>query len=382
MLSKFTVLLLTSLNLTSDVWAFSAQKTLSECAHHVSSSMLEASIDRRSAVASVGAGILLSSVGLTWADSPAVASTQPFPEWTLDNGVKFPKLAMNTVGLSVEDTERAVRFAVKQGFTHFDFHPGKERDGVARYISSEGRKGLFLNTKIRKPKPGTSPSEAADLCKAQIADDLKALNVDYVDMLMLRDSPDCDVMQAQWKALEDALAAGKTRSIGVINYCEGSLKCLLETAKVKPALNYYMLHVGMGRDAHGLRTFCDKNGIHTFAYGAVGEPGPNDDILNNPLLKKIGEAHGKLPEEVALRWVLQTGAAVSVRPTTNFGLGTGVCAENDGGKCEAGLAKRANAFDWSLTEKEMAKLDALKAPDDNPTLFSSSGCPGAFVMPK
>lgn len=346
-----------------------------------STTRLHALVDRRLALVGVGSSVLVST-GLLLSHPPVAAATQPIPEWTLDNGVQFPKLAMNTVGLSVEDTERAVRLAVKRGFTHFDFHPGKERDGISKYIASEGRNGLFLNTKIRKPKPGTSPGEAADLCKAQIAEDLKALNVEYVDMLMLRDSPDCDVMQAQWKVLEDTLAAGKTRSIGVVNYCEGSLKCLLETAKVKPAVNYYMLHVGMGRDAHGLSTFCDDNGIRTFAYGAVGEPGPREEILNNPLLKKIGKAHGKLPEEVALRWVLQTGAAASVRPTTNFGLGTGVCAEKDGGTCATGLENRSNVFNWSLTDKEMVKLDSLKTPDDNPTLFSSSGCPGAFVMPK
>mgnify|MGYP002822358419 CR=1 FL=1 len=69
---------------------------------------------------------------------------------------------------------------------------------------------------------------------------MKILNVANVDMLMLRDSPDCDAMQAQWEVLQEALAKGTTRSIGVINYCEGSLKCLLETVKVKPAINYYM----------------------------------------------------------------------------------------------------------------------------------------------
>lgn len=42
---------------------------------------------------------------------------------------------------------------------------------------------------------------------------------------MLRDSPDCAVMQAQWQAMEAALAAGRTRSVGVINYCEASLRC-------------------------------------------------------------------------------------------------------------------------------------------------------------
>ena len=135
----------------------------------------------------------------------------------------------------------------------------------------------------------------------------------------------------------------------------------------------------MGRDAHGLRSFCESKGIRTFAYGAVGEPGPNEELLSNPVVNKIAQAHGKSPEEVCLRWVLQTGAAASVRPTTNFGLGTGVCVDPD---CGTGLEKRANSYNWSLTTKEMKQLDGLTAPDDNPTLFSSAGCPNAFVMPK
>ena len=97
-----------------------------------------------------------------------------------------------------------------------------------------------LNTKIRKPPPGTSAQDAAERARTQIQEDFKALGVDQVDMLMLRDSPDCDVMQAQWAVLEDALASGKTKSLGVINYCQKSLSCLLETAKVKPDIHYYM----------------------------------------------------------------------------------------------------------------------------------------------
>ena len=136
----------------------------------------------------------------------------------------------------------------------------------------------------------------------------------------------------------------------------------------------------MGRDAHGLRTFGESQGIRTFAYGAVGEPGPNTELLSSPVLKRIAKAHQKSPEQVALRWVLQTGAAASVRPTTSFDLGVGFCDE--GSKCQGGIQARASSFTWSLTDKEMAELDAMTSPDDNPTLFSSAGCPGAFVMPK
>jgi diketogulonate reductase-like aldo/keto reductase len=135
----------------------------------------------------------------------------------------------------------------------------------------------------------------------------------------------------------------------------------------------------MGREAHGLRTFCDSRGIRTFAYGAIGEPGPNEMLLNDPTLAEIALSHNRSPEEVAVRWVLQTGAALSVRPTKEFGLGVSACRADE--TCARGIMARANSFNWQLTKREMAKLDALNNPDDNPTLFSSAGCPGAFVMP-
>ena len=198
-------------------------------------------LDRRSAILS--GGTIASSLLVFPSSTPAAGKTtgkNEIPSWTLDNGVQMPTLALNTVGLSAAETTRAVRSAVDEGMVHVDFHPGKERDGVAAYIQQRGREGLFLNTKIRKAPPGTSPDDAAELARKQIAEDLKVLNVPSVDMLMLRDSPDCAVMQAQWAVLEDALKTGKTRSIGVINFCEKALTCLLETAKVTPALNYYM----------------------------------------------------------------------------------------------------------------------------------------------
>ena len=85
--------------------------------------------------------------------------------------------------------------------------PGKERNGTAQSLAAhpEDRARLFLNTKIRKPKlpVGTSASDAAQICRDQIEEDLKILNVANVDMLMLRDSLDCDAMQAQWEVLQE-----------------------------------------------------------------------------------------------------------------------------------------------------------------------------------
>jgi diketogulonate reductase-like aldo/keto reductase len=59
-------------------------------------------------------------------------------------------------------------------------------------------------------------------------------------MLMLCDSPDPKVIQAQWKVMEEALSMGLTRSVGVINFCQLALEAVLQTTKVTPSLNYYM----------------------------------------------------------------------------------------------------------------------------------------------
>ncbi|KAL3923194.1 MAG: hypothetical protein SGPRY_004302 [Prymnesium sp.] len=336
-------------------------------------------------------GVLIAA-GAAGATSPlpaAAARSRPAPPvervWKLAGGVEFPTLALNTAGLSEFASERALLQASGAGFTHVDFHPGIERNAVRASSShpSEMVETLVASqtTKISKPAVGTSPSEAAALVRRQVEEDLGVLNVAQVDMLMLRDSPSCEVMQAQWAELERVKAAGLTRSIGVVNYCEGSLDCILRTAKEPPAVNYFMLHVGMGPDAGGLRSFGESRGIRSFAYGALGEPGPSDELISSPVLKRIGSAHGdRSSEEVALRWVLQNGLACSVRPTSNFGLGTSACDPFD--VCTAGLTKRSQVFDWSLSAAEMAELNALTSPGGNPTLFSSTGCPNSFFASK
>ena len=352
-------------------------------------------MDRRSAMTTVSSSsIAIAAAAAVWTmllplPAPAEATTandvssSKIPSWTLEGGVRMPVLALNTAGLSAEGTNIAIALAYRYGITHVDFHPGNERDGVAKYLANSGnrRSELFLTTKIGIAPRGISPSDAAARVRSQITEDLAVLNVQSVDMLMLRDSPDADVIQSQWSVLEEALARGQTRSIGVINFCEFSLQSVLQTAKIKPALNYYLTHVGMGLDPKGLRSYGESRGIRTFAYGAVGEPGPNKELLESPVLNEIAKDHHVSPEAVALRWVLQTGAAVSVRPTIDFGLGTSTCLlEDSNNRCNMGLQERAASFNWELSSNEMEVLNTLTSPSDNPTLFSSAGCPDAFGM--
>lgn len=145
----------------------------------------------------------------------------------------------------------------------------------------------------------------------------------------------------------------------------------MQTAKVTPAINYIMCHVGMGQDIQGLRTKNDFYGIKTFSYGQTGEPVPREALLNDPILKHIGRKHKKTTEEVSLRWVLQNDLAASLRPSGNFG-------RCEGQECQVGLSRQVSCLEWELSKDEMADLNAIKFDDVSPTPFSAY-CPGSLV---
>ena len=232
---------------------------------------------------------------------------------------QMPMLALNTVGLSAAQAERAILLALSHNITNVDFHRGPHRQVLRGIMGTRGRKSLYLLTKVDAVNT-EDESAAKAATRAVLAGDRKVLGVDAVDMLLLRDAQRCPIIQAQWSVLEEALAAGQARGIGVINFCKSALQCVLETARVKPFVNQFMLHPGMGPDPAGLRSFGEARGVPTMAYGPVGEPGPAEALLSSPLLQRIGAAHGgRTAEEVSLRWLVQSGVPVTMRPSSIFG---------------------------------------------------------------
>jgi len=323
-------------------------------------------------------GVLTSSASLAEHQLPD-ARCAKVPCWSLPGGVSYPLIAVNTASLPPATIDGALHYAVTQGITNVDFHLGSEREGVALTVRSLGRAALFLTTKINPPPPNlTDASAAAELVRQSVATELNmsALGSDYVDLLLLKDSPSCDVMRAQWAVVEELLAQGKTRAVGVYNFCEFSLRCILATATVKPALNFLMRHVGMGPDPTGIIAFSAAHGIRTTAYGMLGEPTALVELLKDPTLLAIAAAHGKSPAAVALRWNLQAGFATSNRPTANYNnvASQASCTDN----CSVALGEMAAEFSWALSAAEMLSLDGVRftEPPQAPTYYASSGCLG------
>ena len=191
------------------------------------------------------------------------------------------------------------------------------------------------------------------------------------------------VLQAQWAVFESLLAEGSVRAIGTYNYCQFSLACLLETAVTPPAFNYIMRHLGMGGDATGLIQYGESHGIRTVAYGTLGEPVALAELLTNPTLMEIATQYDRSVEEVALRWNLQAGFAVSARPSADYAPANapdGMICPGPEGDCSAALKGMQEASTWELTRVDMARLDGLRFDkwSQSPTYYSSAGCEASF----
>jgi diketogulonate reductase-like aldo/keto reductase len=74
-------------------------------------------------------------------------------------------------------------------------------------------------------------------------------------------------------AMEDLVAKGLVRSIGVSNFSGKRLRAMRAYATIFPAVNQVELHPQWRQD--GLLKDCAELGVHVTAYSPLGSPGTN-----------------------------------------------------------------------------------------------------------
>ncbi|KAK3997438.1 NADP-dependent oxidoreductase domain-containing protein [Cladorrhinum sp. PSN332] len=174
--------------------------------------------------------------------------------------------------------------------------------------------------------------------------DLKHLGLDYVDLFLMhfpyaykktdnygtqRDEygrPLIDIEHSRafnitWKAMEDLVGTKKVKYIGVSNFSSPKIKRLLQTARIKPAVNQIECHPQWPQK--GLVKLCQENGIHVTAFGPLGctpipalvgrgeRPGP----LEDETIASIAKKYSKTPAQLILCHLLLRG--LSVIPKSN-----------------------------------------------------------------
>lgn len=232
--------------------------------------------------------------------------------YILSNGVEIPKLALGTWFIPASQVAEAIRQATSIGYRHFDTAQAYGNEaGVGEGVKSCGisRQDIFVTSKIAaEHKTYRSAAESIDRT-------LETMGLDYVDMMIIHSpQPWVEVNQSDnryfaenrevWKALEDALAAGKIRAIGVSNFLKEDIDNLWEAANVKPMVNQVLCHIS--NTPTELIRYCQSKGIVMEAYSPVA----HGEVLKNAEIKKMAEKYGVSVPQLCIRYDLQLGMVV------------------------------------------------------------------------
>ena len=235
---------------------------------------------------------------------------------TLQNGIEVPMLALGTWFINDADAAAAVRKAAAIGYRHFDTAQayGNER-GVGEGIRtcSIAREELFVTSKVAAEHK--TYQSAAD----SIDETLRKTGLDYIDLMIIHSpQPWAEVNKSDnryvegnreaWRALEDALTAGKVRAIGVSNFLEQDIESLCETAKVKPMVNQVLCHIS--NTPLQLIDYCRQRGIVMGAYSPVA----HGEALKNPQIGAMAAKYGVSIPQLCIRYCLQLGMITCPRP--------------------------------------------------------------------
>ncbi|WP_018143791.1 aldo/keto reductase [Alloscardovia criceti] len=252
---------------------------------------------------------------------------------TLNNGKSIPQLGIGTYLLSPEQAEKSVSFALAHDYRLIDtanIYMNEKAVGRAIHGSQLNRESIFLTTKMW-------PSEFRyDKARKAIDTSLKRLQVDYLDLVLLH-QPAGDIAGA-WKALEEAVADGKIRSIGVSNFNITDVQKLLDSAKIPPAVNQIECHPYAQQSE--LKAFMRQHGIAIEAWYPLGSA--NKDLLAEPIFHALAQKYDKSVVQIILRWHVQMGHIVI-----------------PGSSNTAHIESNMNIFDFALSEADMANIAQL-----------------------
>ena len=289
---------------------------------------------------------------------------------------------------AIEDDEavKAIHRALERGVNCVDTAPaygtGHSEEVVARALEGR-RRDVILVTKcgVRVAPPG-QPSPIRDSSRANVLSEvdasLRRLRTDWVDVLLIH-WPDAGTpFEETMRGLEEVVASGRARFVGVSNFTGPMLEECMRTRRVDvEQVGYHMLD---RRQETETFPYCQAQGIGVMGYGSLGHGlltgaftestrfDPARDWRGNGvafgqpifrgdnfranlavverLKREVAEPRGVPLSQIALAWVLGHPAVSTAL------VGARTPAEVDANDAGAEL---------ELTAAERAKVDAILA---------------------
>ena len=265
-------------------------------------------------------------------------------QFTLNNGVEMPALGLGVFQTPPAETVEAVENALRTGYRHVDTAAayGNEREvGEAIRRSGLDRSEVFLETKVWISDYGH------DAMLHAFEKSAAKLGVDQIDLLILHQALPSrfDLTVEAYRALEELLADGRVRAIGVSNFMRDHLERLVKETDVVPAVNQIECHPYF-RQPDVLAADAE-HGVLSQAWSPIGgitfyRDSGHTNALEDPTIGQVAAAYGKTPAQVMLRWGLQQGRSVIPKSTRR-----------------ERIAENLDVFDFELDGDQLRAIDAL-----------------------
>lgn len=269
----------------------------------------------------------------------------------VETGQREHEIEMPRFGLGVwqmsegGECKTAVQHAIQSGYRLIDTarsYANETETGQAIRESGISRDEIFVVTKLRRPH-ATSYEAALEHCRSS----LDMLGLDKLDLYLVHAPPeDIEARAGVWQGMEECLARGWTRAIGVSNYGAHHLDDMRAYATILPAVNQVELHPWNQRPS--LQAATRAAGAHVMAYSPLAR----GHKVGCSSLATIAESIGCTPAQAAIKWVYDTGA-ITIPKSSNSA------------RIEENLASLE--IDLSGTESAFANMEEAYVSGWNPT---------------
>jgi alcohol dehydrogenase (NADP+) len=283
------------------------------------------------------------------------------PNLNFRHGDVMPALGLGTWRLPPEQTTATVRIALDLGYRHIDaaaIYGNEAQIGEAIMGAIDAgnvqRQELWITSKLWNDCH--EPEEVRPALERTLGD----LGLEQLDLYLMHwpvaqrrgvamPSSAADQfglaqvpLAATWAAMEDLVAAGLTRHIGVSNFSRTKLMALAASARIQPEVLQVERHPLLQQN--DLLSYCHTSGIQLTAYAPLGATSDTRPpvVLQHPVVVAIAAERQITPAQVLLAWGIGCGTAVipkSVHPER--------------------LAENLAAAAMGLNEDQMTRLVAI-----------------------
>jgi alcohol dehydrogenase (NADP+) len=258
------------------------------------------------------------------------------PTLTFAHGDAMAALGLGTWRLTPEQTAATVRTALELGYRHIDAAANYGNEAQV----GEALRGAFADGLVRREELWITSKLWNDCHEPQevrpaLERSLAQLGLEQLDLYLMHwpvaqrrgvamATTSADLFSLEqvplattWAAMEELVAAGLTRHIGVSNFSLVKLIDLATTAAIQPAMLQVERHPLLQQNE--LLAYCQGAGIHLTAYAPLGASGEQRPpvLLHHPEVVAIAAERQLSPAQVLLAWGIGCGTAVipkSVHP--------------------------------------------------------------------